>query len=179
VINAVAAGTPSTLLTKLKQMGLQKAAIYGSIISGLLEIEDIDELARLDSLKFVRPAYRQSNVGLTTSQGDRAMRADVARRKFNVDGTGVTVGILSDSFNNLGGAAEDIASGDLPKKIDVLSELPEGGTDEGRAMMQLVHDVAPGADLAFHTAGLGRADFANGILRLVVCQSDFDKQDSI
>ena len=40
------------------------------------------------------------------------------------------------------------------------------GTDEGRAMMQIVHDVAPGAAQAFHTAFNGLADFANGILEL-------------
>ena len=33
-------------------------------------------------------------------------------------------------------------------------------------MLQLVHDVAPGAGLAFHTADNGQADFANGILEL-------------
>ncbi|HKD55716.1 MAG TPA: S8 family serine peptidase [Steroidobacteraceae bacterium] len=38
--------------------------------------------------------------------------------------------------------------------------------DEGRAMMQIVHDVAPGAALAFHTAINSEADFANGIIAL-------------
>ena len=38
--------------------------------------------------------------------------------------------------------------------------------DEGRAMMQIVHDVAPGAKLAFHTAVEGEADFASGIQAL-------------
>ena len=34
-------------------------------------------------------------------------------------------------------------------------------------MMQIVHDVAPGAKLAFHTAVESEADFANGIQALV------------
>jgi hypothetical protein len=42
--------------------------------------------------------------------------------------------------------------------------LPFG--DEGRAMMQIVHDVAPGAGLAFYTAENSEADFANGIVKL-------------
>ena len=33
-------------------------------------------------------------------------------------------------------------------------------------MMQIIHDVAPGANLAFHTAFDGIADFANGIKKL-------------
>ena len=95
------------------------------------------------------------NPGLITSQGDRAMRSDVARDRFRVDGTGVKIGVLSNSFNRLGGAAQDIASGDLPPTGTVLAdnltgEL-SGGIDEGRAMLQLIHDVAPGADLLFHT----------------------------
>ena len=50
-------------------------------------------------------------------------------------------------------------------QIDVLLDLPFG-SDEGRAMMQIIHDVAPGASLAYHTAFLGTANFAQGILRL-------------
>lgn len=166
VVDAVASGDPAALLADLKKLGLLQASTYGSVVSGLLPIKAINEVARLKSLQFARPAYAMTRVGLTTSQGAPAMRAGVARRKFGVDGTGVTVGVLSDSFNNLGGAAADVKSGDLPAGIKVLSDLPEGGIDEGRAMLQLVHDVAPGADLAFHTASLGQADFANGILRL-------------
>lgn len=166
LVDAVASGDPTALLADLKKLGLLQASTHGSVVSGLLPIKAINEVARLKSLQFVRPAYAMTRVGLTTSQADPAMRADVARRKFGVDGTGVTVGVLSDSFDNLGGAAADVRSGDLPAGIKVLSELPEGGIDESRAMMQLVHDVAPGADLAFHTAFLGQADFANGILRL-------------
>ncbi|MEG4455499.1 S8 family serine peptidase [Microcoleus sp. N9_A1] len=95
------------------------------------------------------------NRGLVTSQGDRAMRSDIARDRFRVDGTGIKIGVLSNSFNRLGGAAQDIASGDLPVKGKVLAEdlgnnfFPPN--DEGRAMLQLIHDVAPGADLLFHT----------------------------
>lgn len=48
----------------------------------------------------------------------------------------------------------------------VLQDLPSGGSDEGRAMLQIVHDVAPGAKLAFNTAFAGMAGFANGIINL-------------
>jgi CARDB/Subtilase family len=83
-------------------------------------------------------------------------------------GAGITVGVLSDSFNDLGGAAADEASGALPPAadIDVIKDLTSGGSDEGRAMMQIIHDIAPGADLAFYTAFDSEQDFANGILAL-------------
>lgn len=109
------------------------------------------------------------------SQGDTAQRSNIARKKYKVDGKGVKVGILSDSYNNLGGAETGVLHGELPgpgnpfnykKPVHVLEDLDSGGTDEGRAMMEIVHDVAPAAQLAFHTADFGQADFAQGIVQL-------------
>jgi tryptophan-rich protein/subtilase family protein/Big-like domain-containing protein len=92
---------------------------------------------------------------------------------LNVIGTGIKVGVLSDSFNDLGGAAADEADGTLPSaaNIDVIKDLGSGGTDEGRAMMQIIHDIAPGASLAFYTAYDSEQDFANGILALAAAGS--------
>ena len=59
--------------------------------------------------------------------------------------------------------------------MTVLQELGSPvcfGTDEGRAMAQIVHDVAPGAAISFHTAFLGIADFANGIVDLANAGAD-------
>ncbi|MEG3928586.1 S8 family serine peptidase [Microcoleus sp. D3_18a_C4] len=93
--------------------------------------------------------------GSVTSLGDRAMRSDLAREQFKVDGTGVKIGVISNGFNRLGGAAKDIESGNLPAKVKILAEEPDNNlsapNDEGRAMLQLIHDIAPGADLLFHT----------------------------
>ncbi|MBF2013934.1 MAG: S8 family serine peptidase [Rivularia sp. T60_A2020_040] len=189
VIDAVASGDIETLLADLQKLGMQNASSFGSIVSGLFPIESIEQLASLDSLKFAKPAIAITNVGATTSQADAAMNADIARSVFGVDGTGVTVGVLSDSYDYLGGAAADVASGDLPgvgnprytKPVKVLQDyLNEDASDEGRAMLQLVHDVAPGAELAFRTAFLGQADFANGILELAnVAGSDVIVDDII
>ena len=106
------------------------------------------------------------------SQGDTAQRSDIARKKYHVNGTGVKVGVLSDSYDNLGTAKKGIKQGEFPgpanpfhfnKPVEVLEDLDSGGTDEGRALLEIVHDVAPGSTLAFHTAYLGEADFAQGI----------------
>ena len=95
-----------------------------------------------------------SNVNL--NQADIALLADVARGTYGVDGTGIRVGIISDSFNALGGYAYDVSRGVLPDDVTVVHEgVPHSRgnafalEDEGRAMTQLVHAVAPGADLFF------------------------------
>src|SRR6185437_7711059 len=96
--------------------------------------------------------------GVVGTDGSSALLADQLRASLGVDGAGVKVGVLSDSFNLLGGAAADEADGDLPATgVQVLQEGPSGA-DEGRAMLELIHQIAPGASLAFHTATAGLAD---------------------
>jgi hypothetical protein len=116
----------------------------------------------------------------TISEADSLMNVATARAAHGVDGSGETVGILSDSFNKAIGApttaATDVSTGDLPgvgnpcgraAPVVVQSDFSGGGqADEGRAMAQLVHDLAPGAHLAFATAFNGDLDFANQITNL-------------
>ena len=94
---------------------------------------------------------------------DVAMGANIARGTYGVDGTGIKIGILSDSFNFLNGETADITAGYLPAASDIHI-LKEGfGSDEGRAMAQLAHTVAPGAQLYFYTAINGLNDMAAGV----------------
>jgi hypothetical protein len=116
--------------------------------------------------------------GADTSEGDVQLGAAEARAKFEVAGSGTKVGILSDSFNRdpftPTGEAEDITSGDLPgpgnpcgdtSAVELLNDSEEG-EDEGRAMGQIVHDLAPGAALSFATAFEGEPQFADNIRAL-------------
>lgn len=168
IIDAVAAGDPRTLQADLEALGMTGAVRAGQLVSGELPLETINNLLFLNSLQFARPAAAITAAGSVTSQGVTALQVDLARLLFKVDGKGVSVGVLSDSYNCRRGAAADVASGDLPPGIVVLWDEPacSSGSDEGRAMMQLIHDVAPGAAQAFHTAFAGQAGFAAGILRL-------------
>ncbi|HSS04603.1 MAG TPA: S8 family serine peptidase [Solirubrobacterales bacterium] len=125
--------------------------------------------------------------GIVLSEGDQQLRAAEARTSVEVDGNGVTVGILSDSFDRATEAAdesgpvathesEDVASGDLPGSgntctgqatpVNVLDDTDAKGEDEGRAMAQIVHDLAPGANLAFATAFTSETAFAENIKEL-------------
>lgn len=125
--------------------------------------------------------------GAVISEGVAQLNVAAAREEFEVDGEGIEVGVLSDSFDQAeeavtGGpiatkAEEDEETGDLPGSkspcatqktaVDELQPYEffelEPSFDEGRGMLQIVHDVAPEADLAFHSAFNGEPEFAEGI----------------
>lgn len=102
--------------------------------------------------------------GSVASEGGVVMQATRLRQLLpGSDGTGIRIGVVSDSYNRLGGAAADVASGDLPGNVTVLTEGAVGGTDEGRAMLQVIHDLAPGATLGFAAAGVSQASAAQAI----------------
>ena len=164
VIDVITHGDAGALLTELESRGLRKGATAGHMVSGLFPIAGLGDLAAMNSVVKVQPAVARTRAGLVTSRGDVSMRTDEARADLGIDGTGVRVGVLSDGYDCLGGAALDQATGDLPDDIIVLEDLAPGTcTDEGRAMMQIVHDIAPGSSQAFHTAFTGTAGFAQGI----------------
>lgn len=154
----------AALAHQLQNLGSQITGSWGPMVSALVPIPSLPEVAGLSALRFASASMNSSNVGRVTSQGDAAMRSNLARSTNETGGEGITIGVISDSYNSQGGAAADVASGDLPTSVQVLAD--DGFSDEGRAMMQLIHDVAPGASQAFHTANFGQAGFANGILRL-------------
>lgn len=104
------------------------------------------------------------NAGLKTSEGDKAHATDRARQFYGVDGTGTKVGVLSDSDDFKEAA---IASGDLPTNTTTIpGQDGRPGAGEGTAMMEIVHDLAPGADLFFGTAFNSPESFADNIRRL-------------
>jgi Subtilase family len=129
--------------------------------------------------------------GSVISQGLAQLNVPAARAAFGARGAGETIGVISDSFNSAttsiaGGpiatnAHGDEVSNDLPGRastcsgqqvpVNVIAEAPPGGpeeasTDEGRAMLQIVHDLAPHAQLAFATAYSTELEFARNIERL-------------
>ena len=118
------------------------------------------------------------------------MKALNARNTYSIDGTGVKVGILSDTFNKGSGlatnAATDVAQGNLPgpgnpcgrtTPVNVLDDSVGSGSDEGRAMLQIVHDLAPGATLSFATAFTGLTAFADNIRALRAAGADVIADD--
>ncbi|HEY9434492.1 MAG TPA: S8 family serine peptidase [Blastocatellia bacterium] len=118
-----------------------------------------------------------TNTGSVTSRGDMAHNARAARNFFGVSGAGVRIGVLSDGVNFL---AQSVASGNLPADVTVLPGQggpPTGG--EGTAMLEIVHDLAPGAKLFFATAVNGIQSFADNIRALRAAGCDIIVDDVI
>jgi hypothetical protein len=163
-------GDGATLARAERRLGATGVTRHGRDVFAEVPATSLAALAGLRSLRFARPDDLVTRAGAVTSQGDVADDAANARSTYGINGSGVTVGILSDSFNNSGDAdtyATDVASGDLPSGVQILDEDPTTGTDEGRAMAQVIYDSAPGAKLAFATAEGGQATMAANIAALV------------
>lgn len=171
----------NTVVQELEALGMQSIRLRGTLITGRLPTTQVTNLQAIRGISNVRPAYAGVRSGITYTQGDKAARADSGRTISGHDGTGITIGMLSDSYDCLNQATNDINNGDLPSAsfINILDDTVCGNfvVDEGRAMFQIAHDMAPGADLAFHTAFLGELDFAEGIDELVAAGADIVVDD--
>ncbi len=131
-------------------------------LRGWVPMARLTDLARRIDVTWIReylpPEIRKTNV----SEGDVAHFADQARAAFGVDGAGTKVCVVSDGIDSL---AERQASGDVSASVEVLSGAGGAG-DEGTAMLEILSDLAPGADLGFATGIGGEAVFAENIERL-------------
>ena len=191
VVNILLDGksAPASVRDALAALGAEVFAQAGnSVLSARLPLDQTGAAARLPGVFSVSLVRRPHHwIGTATTQGVKVL--DVAKvQAAGYDGTGITVGVLSDSFdaatrNSVGQAltdhaADDIASGDLPgpgnpdghlTPVAVLADADPTdttNTDEGRAMLQIVHDLAPGAALAFCTNGATPAALAANIRAL-------------
>ena len=146
-------------------------------ISAFVPMANVSQMAAQPGVRSILLSHAKFGVGAVTSQGAAVLHTDVENAK-GLTGKGITVAALSDSYDNSGGpitAQDDVASGDLPgpgnplghtQPVVVVREDPHASTDEGRAMLQIVHDLAPDAKLCFATADIDPISFASAILDL-------------
>jgi len=164
-------------------------------IRAWIPLLNAEALAARDDVEFIRPAEKGVvNSGLP--EGARpALRQNKTREKISsttqnsgssnsnpvdtsgvvsegadlvqaqgITGAGVKVGVLSDGVNSL---ATLQSAGELPANVTVLpGQAGPADGDEGTAMLEIVHDLAPGADLYFATGVVSRASMATNIQAL-------------
>ena len=126
------------------------------VVQAWIPYDRIDRVAELESVKRIEtPDYGFTNAGAVTTEGDSILRANQVREELGFTGSGIKVGVISDGVVSRASAQ---ASGDLPASIQINPDLPGGDEhftgDEGTAMLEIIHDIAPGASLAF-SAGRG------------------------
>jgi hypothetical protein len=169
------------------------------VVSAFLPIDQLESIAKMPGVGFIvmeypparhrvdktsapasHPpiAHNQGEITTMRPQSAQVLRTDIVNKKYGLTGKGVTVGVLSDSFNTarldssvnppLPDAQWDIEHGYL-SPVNVLADYigdGTGGEDEGRAMCQIIYAEAPQCKLAFATASVSLVDFGNQILNL-------------
>jgi hypothetical protein len=189
----------SSIQIKAEDPNYRKAGI----IEAFVALDDVPAIANLDGVRSVHLSLKPQHnarrrtiaealtaaavapltkLGTAFDQGVTQHRVDKINQLYNpgapvdYEGTGMSIGFLSDSFNTSGSgsATTDVTNKDLPgpgnpinsQSVVVLEEGPTGSTDEGRGMVQIGHKMAPKARLAFATADTGEVGFANNIRAL-------------
>jgi len=114
---------------------------------GWIPADQVNELAAVPCVqKIETPHYGITRcMGSKCSEGDLIQKADQIRA-LGFDGSGVKVGVISDGVHSI---ANSIASGDLPANVVINPSQGSSTGDEGTAMLEIVHDLAPGAKLYF------------------------------
>jgi hypothetical protein len=181
--SAVQAAYPLTAVQAVDQ----NYAGHG-VIEAYVALDDVPAIAAVEGVGSVILELRPIH-GAVTAQGVNQHRVNRINSFYNSgvslnwDGTGISIGVMSDSFDSQpsveGGsttAAMDVASQDLPgtgnttnsQPVVVLQDFisPPNATNEGRGMCQIVYDMAPKARIGFATADTGEVGFANNIRAL-------------
>jgi hypothetical protein len=193
-VTARFAGAAIAGLPKLREAGARvvSASREQQTVTLAVAPDDLAAVAAVAGVRSVWPVRRPIAYGVgegpceggsVISAGFGQLRVDEAREAFDLRGKGITIGVLSDSYDAATepvatSAPQDVASNDLSGPAGSCSEqqLPvavlqefsptrpedEAG-DEGRAMLQILHDLAPHAQLAFATAFESEESFAQNI----------------
>ncbi len=147
--------------------------------SALYRIAALPQVARVTIPRYAVPARNLAPIGArpregsVDTQGDQLLGAAQFRTATGLDGSGISVGIISDGVGTISGSTssditQDQSTGDLPTSPApyVNTAVNGGGSgNEGTAMMEIVYDMAPGAGLGFCGPATD-ADF-------ITCLNDF------
>jgi hypothetical protein len=141
-----------------------------NMIVAWVEVSKLPDLTALNAVKSIRSVTQPVLYsGSVTTEGDGIHRTSDVRTTFAKDGTGIKIGVISDGVQNRSSAQ---ASGDLPVDGSGLTVLSVGTGDEGTAMLEIIHDMVPGAQLYFHTCGSNTTQFNTAIDNLVTAGCD-------
>jgi subtilisin family serine protease len=171
-------GTASADIATLRSVGLEIEIVNArfGLVQGWIADAAVAAFADMEIVKGVSPAWpAEHTVGSVTSEGDHASRADLVRQ-LGYDGTGVVVGVISGGIDSLANAQ---ATGDLGAVTVPSGCQRVSGNDEGTAMLEIVHDLAPGATLLFSSDGDSPLAFIDAVNCLKAAGADVIVDDVV
>lgn len=185
-------GNITLLHEELKAIGVTNTTLRfeNKVITGMLPLDLVPLIDNCKYLETAMPTYKaELNFGRTKNQAGSAMLADRISAQLGFTGQGVKIGIISDTFNVHDGLDVRVQNGDLPgkenpngftKDVTILRESNislNSARDEGRAMAELIHDIAPEAELYFYGASDGYFELNDAILALEAAGCDIIVDD--
>lgn len=166
---------------------IEAEQVAEKLVQARIPLNRVQEVSELPFIRQIRlPSYGIPNVqGAVGTEGDAVVKADLTRERLGLDGSGIRVGVIS---NGIGALSLVVANGDLPPTELIRGESgfgfateSRGGVTgrsfradgsiegalgqsamEGTAILEIVHDVAPGAQL-FFAAISTEIDFVNAV----------------
>ncbi|CAG8998255.1 MAG: hypothetical protein CENE_00197 [Candidatus Celerinatantimonas neptuna] len=168
---------PSNLKQQLSSLGVNVLSIskdYNQAAVAVTRHSNVKSLIKLPVLLHASLVSGEgSGTGKAFNRGYNSIGMDrLAKLMPNLTGKGIRIGIISGSFSHTSGVrgsdttpakckagilenAKDQLTGDLPAKVDIQGDSCSSsysGEDEGAAMAEVIHDIAPGAAISFHSA---------------------------
>jgi hypothetical protein len=89
------------LRRSLEQLGARNIKTHGPLVSAQVPVGSLGQLAASPTLRFAMPALanvRVASQGDVVSQVDVSLGSNTVRATTGLDGAGVTVGVMSDSY---------------------------------------------------------------------------------
>ena len=163
------------VLDQLKQYNANIAAYNEKLglIDCWLSTEQIETLAQNPSIRNISECERGFvRTGSVTSEGDTIHKTDIIRQYLNAAGNGIKVGVISDGVDDI---ASSQATDDLPSAVNVLDN--SYGGNEGTAMLEIINDLAPGAELYFSQGVTSSLAFINSVNNLIDASCDIIVDD--
>ncbi|CAG8999225.1 MAG: hypothetical protein CENE_01194 [Candidatus Celerinatantimonas neptuna] len=177
---------PSNLKQQLSSLGVNVLSIskdYNQAAVAVTRHSNVKSLIKLPVLLHASLVSGEgSGTGKAFNRGYNSIGMNrLAKLMPNLTGKGIRVGIISTSFAHTSGVrgsdttparcksgtlenAKDQMTGDLPAKIDLRADVCDGvNTDEGAAMAEVVHDIAPGASISYHGTRMNQASMVKAI----------------
>jgi hypothetical protein len=174
-VSVIGKRTTADLLPSIKGANVQVEFVSRdrSVVDGYIPLSQLHKLVgnpQIAAIIPLNPAELTDSVGTVSNAAESVLRGSTLNAFRGLTGAGVTIGVISDG---VGGLANSQATGNLPPNFGTpgatvtINVLNAGSGSEGTAMLELIHDIAAGANLLFHSGVGSETAFATAVQNLV------------